>query len=189
MGIVSVYLPIGFVRATSEVDETDPHFLFCVFRQGRTEANHIFMKKIILIAAAVIAVSSCGSTTMVTRTAKSGELSYLTMATTITSELKVSETKVTGEANNPNSFFGQGELEKTAVADALKKVDADILLEPQYEYKRVDGKLVSVKVSGYPARYTNFRPITSEDVDIYNKLKAPRQETLVIIKEKETEKK
>ena len=189
MGIVSVYLPFGFVRATSEIDETAPHFLFLSSGRGGRDNISYFMKKIIFIAAVVMIASSCGSTTMVTRTAKSGNLSYSAIAATVTSDLKVSETKVTGEATNPDSFFPQSEMEKTAVADALKKVDADILIEPQYEYKRVDGKLVSVKVSGYPAKYTNFRSVTPEDVEINNKLKYPKQETLVIIKEKEVEKK
>ncbi|MCM1177611.1 MAG: hypothetical protein NC115_00925 [Bacteroidales bacterium] len=147
------------------------------------------MKKVIFIAAIVMIAASCSSTTMITRTAKSGDLSYSSLATTITSELKVSETKVTGEANNPNSFFSQVEMEKTAVADALKKEDADILLEPQFEYRRVDGKLVSVKVSGYPAKYSGFRPVTQDDVDIYNKLYSPKRETLVIVKEKVVENK
>lgn len=147
------------------------------------------MKKIFFIAAIAMIASSCGSTTIVTRTAKSGNLFYSAIPATVTSDLKVSETKITGEATSSGSFFSQVEMEKTAVAEALKKVDADILIEPQYEYKRVDGKLVSVKVSGYPAKYTNFRSVTPEDVEISNKLNYPKQETLVIVKEKEVEKK
>lgn len=189
MGIVSVYVLQGFVRASSGIDETAPHFLF-YFPAGAAGAKiSKFMKKIIFIAAVAMIASSCGSTTSVTRTAKSGNLSYFAIPATVTSDLKVSETKITGEAANSGSLFSQSEMEKTAVADALKKVDADILVEPQYEYKRVDGKLVSVKVSGYPAKYTNFRSVTPEDVEINNKLYYPKQETLVIVKEKEVEKK
>ena len=74
-------------------------------------------------------------------------------------------------------------MEDWAVSEALKKIGGDILLEPRYEYDYKNNVLVSVTVSGYPATFSNFRPMTMEDAETINKLNAPSSETLVIIKD------
>lgn len=129
------------------------------------------MKRTIYLIAVILLASSCGPTTNVFRTAKSGNLSYTTVDPIITSDLHVYETKVTGDASNySDAYIAQADMERMAIANALKKMDADILLEPQFEYQRVNGngKIISVKVSGYAAKYVNFRKVTEEDIDIYN---------------------
>lgn len=139
------------------------------------------MKKIIFFAATLLIAASC-STQMATYSAKTASLPYSLKAVPMTSELNVSETKIQAEV-----FDKKGMLKKTgedwAVSEALKKVKADILLEPRYEYTYDNNKLVSVKVSGYPATFTNFRQMTAEDAETINKLNSPAAETFVIIKE------
>ena len=51
-----------------------------------------------------------------------------------------------------------------AMSQAVKKYSADILIAPLYEIESFDyGRKIRVLVSGYPARYINFRDVTKED--------------------------
>lgn len=139
------------------------------------------MKKIIFIAAALLLAVSC-STQMATYSAKTASLPYSIKAVPMTSELKVSETKITAEVKDKKGMLKKT-MEDWAVSEALKKVGADILLEPRYEYTYDNNKLVAVKVSGYPATFAKFRQMTSQDAETLNKLNSPATETFVIIKE------
>lgn len=139
------------------------------------------MKKIILFAAVLLLAVSC-STQMATYSAKTASLPYSIKAVPMTSELKVSETKVTAEVKDRKGMLKKT-MEDWAVSEALKKVNADILLEPRYEYTYDNNRLVAVKVSGYPATFAKFRQMTSQDAETLNKLNSPATETFVIIKE------
>lgn len=56
-----------------------------------------------------------------------------------------------------------GEKDK-ATGELLKELKADVLVEPQYIVKRRGiFRGGSVTVSGYPATYHNFRPMTEQD--------------------------
>ena len=139
------------------------------------------MKKIIFFAAVLLLAVSC-STQMATYSAKTASLPYSIKAVPMTSELKVSETKVTAEVKDRKGMLKKT-MEDWAVSEALKKVSADILLEPRYEYTYDNNRLVAVKVSGYPATFAKFRQMTSQDAETLNKLNSPATETFVIIKE------
>lgn len=69
-------------------------------------------------------------------------------------DLNVSTVKVTGTASG--SSYQSGNVRSVAVANALDKVNADILIEPQYEAVTSNGQ-VTITVTGYPATYKNFR--------------------------------
>lgn len=139
------------------------------------------MKKIIFFAAVLLLAVSC-STQMATYSAKTASLPYSIKAVPMTSELKVSETKVTAEVKDRKGMLKKT-MEDWAVSEALKKVSADILLEPRYEYTYDNNRLVAVKVSGYPATFAKFRQMTTQDAETLNKLNSPATETFVIIKE------
>ena len=139
------------------------------------------MKKILFFAAVLLLASSC-STQMATYSARTETLPYSIKAVPMTSELKVSDTKVTAEVKDKKGMLKKT-MEDWAVSEALKKVSADILLEPRYEYTYENNKLVAVKVSGYPATFAKFRQMTPQDAETINKLKSPATETLVIVKE------
>lgn len=56
---------------------------------------------------------------------------------------------------------------ENATGELLKQVGADVLVEPQYIVKRRGlFRGGSVTVSGYPATYNNFRPMTESDAII-----------------------
>lgn len=141
------------------------------------------MKKIIICAAVVLLASSCGSVKKTFYSSRADYLPYSLRATPMTTELNVAETKVSGKADNPGNVLTKKMLEEAAVGDALNKAGADILFEPFYEYTVIDGKYSSVTVTGYPATYVKFRPMTIEDAEIVSKLNSPAPETIIVIKE------
>lgn len=75
-------------------------------------------------------------------------------------DLEVKEKKVTGTAVGLSTSFEI--VKQNAVANALEKVNADVLVEPSYKTESSNGK-VTATVTGYPAVYKNFRPIKEED--------------------------
>ena len=79
-------------------------------------------------------------------------------------DLDVKETKVTGSAtaksNAPLEI-----VKEAAVKDAINKANADILIEQKFETE-TSGRKMTVTVKGFPATYKNFRPITTEDVEL-----------------------
>lgn len=143
------------------------------------------MKKLVFAIAVIMCAVSCSTPSFVSYSAKTADLPYSIKALPMTSQLNVSETKVSAIVK-----VGKNDLKKSkkmmedwAVSEALKQTGGDILLEPRYEYNYKNNVLVSVTVSGYPATFSNFRPMTKEDAETINKLNAPSSETLVIIKE------
>ena len=75
-------------------------------------------------------------------------------------DLDVAETKVTGSYSAENV---QVEYAKNkALADAVAKSGADVLVEPIYEVD-INDKTVSVTVNGYPGKYKNFRKPQAQD--------------------------
>jgi hypothetical protein len=79
-------------------------------------------------------------------------------------DLEVKENKVNGSTTSPTST-GIEQIKSMAVADAVKKSNADILVEPIYEIITVNGQ-TTVNVTGFPGTYRNFRPIKEEDIPL-----------------------
>ena len=79
----------------------------------------------------------------------------------VIAELEVDVEKINGSARG-----GVGvsvvTVKNNAVADALKKSGADILIEPVYEIQ-TSGNSTHVMVTGFPGRYTNFRQAEPRD--------------------------
>lgn len=121
------------------------------------------IKSIILTCVLAAAVSSCSTINHTATTSGVNSNIYnLTVA-----DLKVSEQKVEKTAEwkwNPLSSVSLGEQKKTAEAELLKEANADVLVEPEYEVtRRGFMRGGSVTVSGYPATYRNFRPMSEKD--------------------------
>lgn len=96
----------------------------------------------------------------------------------VVADLDVQETRVTGTAKAGRST-PEAEVKQLAVADALKKLNADVLIEPRYEVSTTL-KETTVIVTGYPATYKNFRPMEAKDTifiesNVLNSVGADRQ--------------
>jgi hypothetical protein len=87
--------------------------------------------------------------------------------TPVVADLKISDKKVsaqtTGIAATPKKIRSvTANLKIDAVADEIKKNDCDVLVEPVYTVVS-EGSSISVTVTGYPAKYSNFRNYTPAD--------------------------
>jgi hypothetical protein len=82
-------------------------------------------------------------------------------------DLEVKENKVTGVATGNTDVVSSTIVKQEAIADAVKKANADILVEPMFITETVDRK-ITVTVTGFPANYKNFRPIKQEDIPLLN---------------------
>jgi hypothetical protein len=111
------------------------------------------------LAIAVLLFVSCSVTQ---KTTKSGYADGPNVVQKpVVADLQVSETKVSGTATGKRSQ-GIGDVKQLAIADALLKSNADVLIEPRYEIKSTFS-YITVNVTGYPATYKNFRPMEIGD--------------------------
>lgn len=132
------------------------------------------MKKIILYAALFVGacLSSCKSPVMVssTRTARSEVMPVQTWTAWTTADLEVSDTKVRYTYDvpvNDNMAISEAQLKDNAIGELLDKNNADVLINPLFKTEMRNGRIVSVTVSGYPAKHRNFRSISFEEQTRY----------------------
>lgn len=122
------------------------------------------MKRIIITCSALIALSACSSvskikTTDVDYIRKTGVLAHPLLA-----EVEVKNEKVKGEylmktaSYTVNPKYGKN----MAIADAIEKSNADYLVHPMYEIEKGSSK-TTIKVTGYPGVYKEFRKIVPAD--------------------------
>lgn len=86
----------------------------------------------------------------------------------VVADLDVKETRVSGTATVKGSV-SVDELKQMAISDALKKSNADVLIEARYEITS-SFKQTTVNVSGYPGTYKNFRPMEAQDTMFIQKV-------------------
>ncbi|MCM1004686.1 MAG: hypothetical protein NC402_00115 [Prevotella sp.] len=94
--------------------------------------------------------------------------------TTITAvaaaELQISDKRVSKSVSwGPKILSPTGLEQRKAnlIIDLCREVDADVIVDPQFTYrKRMFGGGV-LTVSGYPAKYTNFRSMSDKEVETF----------------------
>lgn len=120
-------------------------------------------KTLTLVAGTLIALSSC---TTVQHTASTEQIETRIINMTVAS-VDVSKEKAQHTFNwkwNPFNAFSLNSVKRSAAAELLIAKKADVLVEPQYIVNRRGlFRGGSVTVVGYPAKYTNFRPMTETD--------------------------
>ncbi|MCD7722106.1 MAG: hypothetical protein LUI09_07750 [Prevotellaceae bacterium] len=122
-------------------------------------------KSIFLICAIAAVVTSCTTTK---KTASTGNVTAA-MAAVVVSDLDVSNQKIT-YTYTPTSSVRKGGMHnciRAAISEALSvNGGGDVLVETQEAvvYKTVMGKVKHVTVTGYPAKYKNFRSADEETV-------------------------
>lgn len=134
---------------------------------------------IIASALAVVALGSCTTVNNDPLTTVTPEAMVVNMTV---ADITVKPEKVTATHSwNWNPFKTVKGAKASAEAAALKEANADVLVEPQYEVvRRGIFRGGSVTVTGYPAIYTNFRPMTMTDAVIINTLGGGAAATPVI---------
>jgi hypothetical protein len=122
------------------------------------------MKKLFLIGAVVLTLASC-SKTVTTQTARTESVPYAMYNATV-ADLEVSSQRITYtyEPSKEVRRGGVGNCKEAALMEALlKNGNADLLVEPQYVVTKkrclFGSKVLSITVSGRPAKYKNFRSL------------------------------
>ena len=120
------------------------------------------MKKIITLLASAAIIVSCAPTAKLVNTATYavGKSPMKFIVTPVQADLQVSDQKIS-YYYEVTELVRQGGFEnivETAVKEALDVNGADVLvgLEKQIKYN-TDGKVVYINITGYPAKYVNFR--------------------------------
>lgn len=112
------------------------------------------MKKSYLAGAFfLLLLTSCGSLRV--NTAKSLDIQTSVKSYSL-ADLQISSTRVSGKAIRTKGETIE-QLKLMAVANALEVNGGDVLVEPQYTITQ-RGSRVTVSVTGYSGKYTNFRP-------------------------------
>lgn len=75
-------------------------------------------------------------------------------------DLEVRESKVSGTSITHSSI--NESARQFAIADALEKANADVLIEPRFSSETRNGR-TEITVTGFPAVYKNFRPVVASD--------------------------
>lgn len=142
------------------------------------------MKKIALFAAvaAVMGMASC-STVSNTATTQAVDTEILSRST---ADLKVSNTRVTYTfvPTNDHRRAGMKSMKAAAITAALEaNGNAAVLVAPQFEIKEKHGlfgsrKVKYIKVSGYPASYTNVHATTKAEAETINLLEFPAAQVI-----------
>lgn len=110
-----------------------------------------------IIACAALVLTSCK--TLVTKTSAIQPITTRVISAPVEADLDVSENKITYTYTHLNGG-GEENAKSCAVSEALKQNgDADVLVAPQYTVRKDGKKVKSVIVSGYPAKYKNFKQV------------------------------
>lgn len=122
-------------------------------------------RSMFLAAGFVLALSSCSTIQHTSQVADVDTQVYnLTVADMNVSKQK--QTVTTDWKWNPLTTVSLSAQKETATALLLNEAKADVLVEPQYIVKRRGlFRGGSLTVTGYPATYSNFRSMTTEDAE------------------------
>jgi len=121
-------------------------------------------KLLTIVLVLSIFASSCGVSVMKTTTSKTLDIHGAgVVQNPVLVDLEVKETKVTGTAEGWNSSLEA--LKQNAIADAIAKTEADVLVDPKYQTE-TSNERITVTVTGFPATYKNFRPMKEEDIKL-----------------------
>ncbi len=135
------------------------------------------MKKIYFAIVACLVLSSCSTL----RTATSTNInvdSAVTQYPTIV-DLEIGQVSVSKEVKwtfieSVVSKMQISKAQSTIVYDLLKEHGADILLEQRVEKTVVPFGPTTIVISGYPAKFQNFRKPTQKEIDAISAIKGKR---------------
>jgi hypothetical protein len=122
------------------------------------------MKNSLLILGAFTFLTSCSSITRVVTVKQLDIYGSGVIQKPVVVDLEVRESKVSGYSSMSSSTPIEV-VKKNAVAEALKNAKADVLVEPKFEIEKKNNT-ITASVTGFPAIYKNFRPITQDDVKL-----------------------
>jgi hypothetical protein len=137
------------------------------------------MKKYVLASLVFMAVAliltSCGGSSRITvATSTNVDLARSICYIPTLANVQVQPTKVTATMTSTEMEGLNAEQKKQAVvAKAVATAKADILVVPSFTTKKnAEGKLASMTVTGYPAKISSFRPLSTADSPFLKQIEA-----------------
>lgn len=116
------------------------------------------MKKYLLSIIVAGAMTSCSL--VKSYSSKTAEITPNVDCKVTEAELNISSQKSNGTCLRQKGLSFK-EMQANAIANALEKTQGDVLVEPRFIYERKrSGKIKAVYVTGYPATYKNFTPVS-----------------------------
>ena len=91
-------------------------------------------------------------------------------------DMDVKEEKVSATINARGKKVSD-DLKNQVLAEAIKKSNADVLVEPRFETD-IKGRKMTVTVTGFPATYKNFHTIKQEEVELLKAGKVQQVNTM-----------
>jgi hypothetical protein len=135
--------------------------LFYFFRTHLSKG--IEMKTLLLFLWGVLLLTGCAAQTITQQTIRTDDIRGIPVVQNpVIADLDVKANKVTGKATlkQPiNEEMGK----QNAIADALDKSQADILIQPVFRIETT-GNTTTITVTGFPGNYKDFRPMDSTDI-------------------------
>lgn len=130
--------------------------------------KYTIMKKIFFVALATALLTACSVPTKLINTAAYSSAAVFQPSAAVIADLEVSPEKITYFMMPTKTVLAGGEenVINTAVREALlANGNADVLvsLNTQIKYD-AQGEPESITVTGYPAKYVNFRSPSDEDI-------------------------
>lgn len=126
------------------------------------------MKKLFFLAVTMVLATSCNLSRLITDSHHSKAYAPDLYLAPTCADLDVSETRIT-HFYIPSKIVAKAGVDNvinTAVREALmNNGNGDVIvgLQWQAKYNR-RGKIESITIAGYPAKYTNFHKLTEEDL-------------------------
>jgi DNA/RNA endonuclease YhcR with UshA esterase domain len=97
-------------------------------------------------------------------------------------DMDVKDEKVSATINARGKKVSD-DLKNQVLAEAIKKSNADVLVEPRFETD-IKGRKMTVTVTGFPATYKNFHTIKQDEVELLKVAKVKQVETMDAIETK-----
>lgn len=120
------------------------------------------MKKVFVLLVIAFATASCGSiSTKLITTSTYSRATAPMLISPVLADLEVSPEKINYYlvVKDNVRLGGEENVVSTAVKEALDVFGGDVLVGLEKQLKYDDkGEIVSISISGYPAKYVNFRP-------------------------------
>ena len=120
--------------------------------------------KFVLVVASAALLQSCTSLSKFS-SAKTIDIEASVNQKPTLADLDVKENKVSGTASYKSTVKSVEAIKQEAVANALKSVNADILVEPKFDTE-INNSTITITVTGYPGFYKNFRAVKTEDLPV-----------------------
>ena len=135
----------------------------------------------LVIALSILFLASC--TTQHAITTKTTDIYGVgVIQKPVLADMEVKEEKTSATINARGKRIND-DLKNKAVAEAVKKSNADVLVEPRFETD-IKGRKMTVTVTGFPATYKNFHTIKQDEVELLKVAKVKQVETMDAIQTK-----